>query len=187
MKVTASLKNYGRPARKMRDLIAPIKGLSVEKALNQLAVISRYGARDLEKLIKSAVANAKNNYNLKEESLRVIDLIVDGGTVLKRWMPRAYGNANRILKRSCHLEVVLEGEEMKKKFLKKAEKGASKKENLSMKGKEDEGELLDSEKKKSVKEEISKNWQEDKEELKEDRKVLVNQNRGKKVFRRKSF
>ena len=187
MKVTASLKNYGRPARKMRDLIALVKGLSAKEALSQLATVSRYGARDLEKLIKSAVANAKNNHNLKEESLVVVDLAIDGGAVLKRWMPRAYGNANRILKRSCHLEVVLEGEEAK------AVKKSAKQEDKTKKQNKDAGKIEKA--KEEVSEAGNKNgeeektgWQkEEKEGLKEEKKVKGGQNWSKKVFRRKSF
>ena len=177
MKVTASLKNYGRPARKMRDLIALVKGLKVNKALSQLAVVSRYGARDLEVLIKSAVANAKNNHSLSEENLRVVDLVIDSGTPLKRWMPRAYGNANRILKRTCRLEVVLEGEELK------AKKATEKKVAKKVRGKEKPDSLT----KEEDKVEGKKGWQEEKEELKEEKKLKGGQNWAKKVFRRKSF
>lgn len=180
MKVTASLKNYGRPARKMRDLIAVVKGLKTSEALSQLMVVSRYGARDLEKLIQSAIANAKNNFNLDEKSLKVVGLIIDGGTVLKRWMPRAYGNANRILKRTCTLEVILEGEPLKavKKSAKKESKKEDKKEETPAKTEEEK------------KEPEKKAWQEEEKEdlLKEDKKIAgAGQNWSKKVFRRKSF
>lgn len=179
MKVTASLKNYGRPARKMRDLISPIKGLPVKKALAQLKTISRYGARDLEILIKSALANAKNNYNLDGDSLIVEDLIIDNGTVLKRWMPRAYGNANRILKRTCSLTVVLDGVELKsiKKKVKNVEtvkKEEKKSVEKEVKNKED---AIEKEK------DVNKKWQEEKSE----KKVISGQSWAKKVFRRKSF
>jgi len=184
MKVTASLKNYGRPARKMRDLIVLVKGLKASQALSQLAVVSRYGARDLETLIKSAIANAKNNYNLDEKSLKVTGLVVDGGTVLKRWMPRAYGNANRILKRTCSLEVILEGDELK--TVKRVVKKDSKKEENKKEQKE-ETTKTDEPAKKPEKKPV---WSEEEKEdlLKEDKKVVGGgQNWAKKVFRRKSF
>lgn len=179
MKVTASLKNYGRPARKMRDLILPIKGLPVEKALAQLKTISRYGARDLEVLIKSAVANAKNNNNLDGSSLIVEDLIIDSGTVLKRWMPRAYGNANRILKRTCSLTVVLDGVELKN-IKKKIEKVKSlKKEEKDLVDREAKDKEVSTEEEKIA----DKKWQEEKDK----KKIGSGQNWAKKFFRRKSF
>lgn len=182
MKVTASLKNYGRPARKMRDLVGLVKGLKTDQALSQLMAVSRYGARDLEVLIKSAVANAKNNHNLSEESLRVVDLIIDGGTMLKRWMPRAYGNANRILKRTCQVTVVLEGEELK--VSKKGAKKVQKEEAATSKTEETQP-TKEANKEESA--EDKKTWQENKEDSKEENKLKGGQNWAKKVFRRKSF
>ncbi len=103
MKVQVRLNNYRRSASKVRELIPVIKGLDVSQAENQLRVLAKGSAPDMLKLLLSAVAAAKNDFNLKEKDLIVDNIMVQEGKTMKRWRARAYGRANQILKRSCHV------------------------------------------------------------------------------------
>ena len=103
MKVQVRLNNYRRSASKVRELIPVIKGLDVDQAENQLRALTKGSAPDMLKLLLSAVATAKNDFNLREEDLFVENVMVQEGKTMKRWRARAYGRANQILKRSCHI------------------------------------------------------------------------------------
>ena len=92
-------------ARLVADLV---RGKDVETAINTLRFMPKKGARILRKVIESAVANASQNDAIDVDTLYIKKLYVDGGPMLKRIMPRAQGRANRILKRSSHITVVLE-------------------------------------------------------------------------------
>ena len=108
MKIQVRLNNYRRSARKVREAIPVIKGLKVERALNQLEVMQKGSAYDLKKLLASAIATAKNDFNLEEKNLIVGEVMVQEGKTLKRWRARAYGRANQILKRTCHVLLTVE-------------------------------------------------------------------------------
>lgn len=116
--------------RKVRLLIDLIRGLSVEEAKAQLRYSKKDAAGAVLKLLNSAVANALNNYNAKEETLVVKEAYVDGGPILKRWRPRAFGRASAIKKRTSHVTIVLTGEapEQKKKEVKNKEQETKKEE-----------------------------------------------------------
>ncbi len=107
MKVQVRLNNYRRSASKVRRVANVIKGLPVGQAENQLTVLQNGSSEDLRKLLLSGVAAAKNNFQLDENTLFVENLVVQEGRVLKRWRPRAYGRAARILKRTCHVVLTL--------------------------------------------------------------------------------
>ena len=92
-------------ARLVADLV---RGKNVETAINTLRFMPKKGARILRKVIESAVANASQNEAIDVDTLYIKQLFVDGGPMLKRIMPRAQGRANRILKRSSHITVVLD-------------------------------------------------------------------------------
>ena len=92
-------------ARLVADLV---RGKDVESAINTLRFMPKKGARILRKVIESAVANASQNEAIDVDTLYIKQLFVDGGPMLKRIMPRAQGRANRILKRSSHITVVLD-------------------------------------------------------------------------------
>ncbi len=115
MQVKASLDKYRRSAKKIREIVPVIVGKNVSEAVFQLENVCKGYAEDVKKLILSAVANAKNNHNLKEEGLVLKSLIVDEKPVMKRWMPRAHGRAARILKRTSRIEVIIEDLEVNKK------------------------------------------------------------------------
>lgn len=103
---TAKL-NYLRIApRKTRSVADLIRGLSVNDAEAQLLVQRRRPAKALLKLLRSAVANAKNN-KLNSDHLFVAEIRVDGGPMLKRYLPRARGSASPIQKKMSHVTLTL--------------------------------------------------------------------------------
>src|SRR6476659_6183171 len=95
------------PARKARLVTDHIRGRSVPEARTVLAFTQRAAAREIEKVLRSAVANAEANHNLDGDDLVVSSVYVDEGPVLKRWRARARGRAARIHKPTCHITVKL--------------------------------------------------------------------------------
>ena len=93
--------------RKARLVADQIRGLPVEEARTLLAFSSRGAARDLLRLLDSAAANAEANHELVADDLRIAEIRVDEGPILKRWRARARGRATRIEKKTCHMSVVL--------------------------------------------------------------------------------
>jgi ribosomal protein L22 len=93
--------------RKARLVADQVRGLPVEEARSQLQFSTRGAARDIAKLIDSAAANAEANHDLVADELRVADIRVDEGPVLRRWRARARGRATRIEKRTSHVSVAL--------------------------------------------------------------------------------
>lgn len=112
------LKNYRQSPRKVRLVADLIRGKKVSDALQELAFASKRAGGPIAKLIESAVANAKNNFNVREENLVIKDIQVNKGIVLKRIMPRAQGSASRINKRTSHISITLEEREPKAKMKK---------------------------------------------------------------------
>ena len=84
-----------------------MQGLPVAEALRMVDLNERKAAFHVAKTLKSAIANAENNAKLSVDDLRVKEAVVDNGPMLKRFRPRARGGASRILKRTCHIKVVL--------------------------------------------------------------------------------
>ncbi len=95
---------------KVREVTREIQGLPVSAALDVLAFTPKKAAFLIGKTLKSAIANAENNANLKPDGLVVKEAIVGEGPTLKRIMPRARGSASRILKRTSHIRIVLSDE-----------------------------------------------------------------------------
>ena len=95
---------------KVREVTREIQGLPVSAALDVLAFTPKKAAFLIGKTLKSAIANAENNANLKPGGLVVKEAIVGEGPTLKRIMPRARGSASRILKRTSHIRIVLSDE-----------------------------------------------------------------------------
>ena len=112
--------------RKVRILADLLIGKSAAEAIVQLEQSRRTAARPLLKLLQSAIANAKHNYESDESSLMVKQITVDGGPILYRWMPRAMGRATPIRKRTAHIVLTLTGE-VKEKKTEKTEKKTLKK------------------------------------------------------------
>lgn len=102
------MKNIRMAPRKVRLVANMIKGLSASRAIAQLTFFTRKPAPLILKLIKSAVANAKHNFEIEENNLFVKSIVVEGGATLKRWLPRAMGRASAIRKRTCSVKLILE-------------------------------------------------------------------------------
>ena len=95
-------------ARKVRPLATMIRGKYADDALDMLKYQPERGARMLEKVIRSALGNAEDRRARGIQALRIIDVRVDGGPMLKRIRPRARGMAHVIKRRSAHISVELE-------------------------------------------------------------------------------
>jgi len=95
---------------KAREVTREIQGLPVSAALDLLTFTPKKAAFLIGKTLKSAIANAENNANLKPDGLVVKEAIVGEGPTLKRIMARARGSASRILKRTSHIRIVLSDE-----------------------------------------------------------------------------
>jgi large subunit ribosomal protein L22 len=93
--------------QKARVVLKHIRGRSVPEARTVLAFTPRAAARQIERVLRSAVANAEENHGLVGDELVVTAAFADEGPVLKRWKPRARGRVGRIRKPTCHITVVL--------------------------------------------------------------------------------
>jgi large subunit ribosomal protein L22 len=121
---------------KVREVTREIQGLPVSAALDLLTFTPKKAAFLISKTLKSAIANAENNANLKPDGLVVKEATVGEGPTFKRIMARARGSASRILKRTSHIRIVLSDEipietREKRKAKQKAEKKSAKKETKS--------------------------------------------------------
>jgi large subunit ribosomal protein L22 len=105
--VRAEARYVGISARKARLVLDHIRGRSVPEARTILAFTSRVAARDIEKVLASAVANAEANHGLDGDNLILEAAFADEGPTLKRWRARARGRVNRIRKRSCHITIAV--------------------------------------------------------------------------------
>lgn len=107
MEIKASLNNLRMSPRKARLVLDVVRGLSVEKALEQLQFINKLASEPILKLVNSGIANAEHNFNLEKNNLFIKEIKADGGMTIKRWMPRAHGRATTLRNRSCHITLVL--------------------------------------------------------------------------------
>ena len=105
--VRATAKYVRVAPRKARLVVDQIRNQSVEKALELLQFNQRAAAVPVEKVLRSAVANAENNHGLRGADLVIVRAYVDEGPTLKRFRPRAKGSASRINKRTSHITVVV--------------------------------------------------------------------------------
>ena len=106
--VRAQAKWVRTSARKARLVAEHIRGRPVAEARAVLAFTPRAAAREMEKVLRSAVANAEANHGMHGDDLIVHAAYVDEGPTLKRWRARARGRVARIRKRTCHITVILE-------------------------------------------------------------------------------
>ena len=100
-------KNVRITPRKARLVMDLVRGKSVKEALGLLANTNKAASEPVAKLIKSAAANAVNNFGMDEDSLYIAEIWANDGLRMKRYLPRAKGSASGLVKRSCHLTVVL--------------------------------------------------------------------------------
>ena len=94
-------------ARKARLVLDLIRGRTVPEARTVLAFTPRAAAREIDRVLASAVANAESAHGLDGDELVVLEAYADEGPTLKRWRARARGRVNRIKKRTCHITVVV--------------------------------------------------------------------------------
>src|SRR3712207_2361641 len=107
IEVRAEAKWVRLSARKARVVLEHIRGRSVPEARTILAFTQRAAAVEIEKVLRSAVANAEANHGLAGDELIVSAAYADEGPTLKRWRARARGRVARIRKRTCHITVKL--------------------------------------------------------------------------------
>jgi large subunit ribosomal protein L22 len=107
MNITAKLNDYRQSPRKVRLVAGLICGKKVETAIDLLTVTIKRASDPMIGLLRSAIANAKNNFSLNIEDLYVKSLTVDNGAILYRRMPRARGVAYPIRKRVSHITLIL--------------------------------------------------------------------------------
>ena len=111
-------------AFKAREVTREIQGLPVSAALDVLAFTPKKAAILVNQTLKSAIANAENNANLKVDGLVVKEAVVGEGPTFKRMKTRARGSGARILKRTSHIRIILTDEKAEKAEQKKEEKEA---------------------------------------------------------------
>jgi|SRR6516165_4168177 large subunit ribosomal protein L22 len=120
---------------KVREVTREIQGVPVSAALDILAFTPKKAAFLINKTLRSAIANAENNANLKADGLVVKEAVVGEGPTFKRIMTRARGSGARILKRTSHIRIVLTDEKTEKSEQKTEEKVAAADEKTPKKAK----------------------------------------------------
>src|SRR3989344_548760 len=108
MEVRATTKFVRMSPQKLREIVDAIKHLSPQEALTVLRQTNKKGAFFIGKTIQTALSNAKNNLQLKEEALRFKQIEISEGPVFKRYQPVSRGRAHGIKKRTSHIHIVLE-------------------------------------------------------------------------------
>ncbi len=102
---TAKLSHVRIAPRKLRVVANTIRGQKVASAINNLRFLNRAGSRELFKLLVSAVANAEDQGDVDVDDLIVKTIMVDQGSTLRRWRPRAQGRSTKIQKKTSHVFV----------------------------------------------------------------------------------
>lgn len=111
MKVRAVAKDVGISPHKARLVVDMVRGRKIDEALTVLSFSATPTAKAVAKLIKSAVANAENNFQMSPAELRITEIFADPGHTLKRFRPQSRGRASPILKRSSNITVFVTEEE----------------------------------------------------------------------------
>ena len=111
MEVKAVAKNTGLPASKVRPLADMVRGKSVDEALNLLQYTRTPKAKYLAKLVKSAAANAENNFQMEPGDLKIVKIWVDVAASMRRYKARSRGRASPIRKHSSHITVIVAEQE----------------------------------------------------------------------------
>ncbi len=183
MPITAKLRYLRIAPRKVRMVADLIKGKTARQAQTILTFISKRAAEPFLKLLKSALANAKNNFQIEEAGLYISKILTDEGPKHKRWRARARGRAAEIQKKTSHISLVLDtiqGEKPRKtrKAIKiKKAKEAEKKQSSFKVSKSPEGILKTEEKKPGLRA----------KRIFFDPRIKKTKRVTKKVFRRKAF
>ena len=112
METSAVLRSVRLSPQKGRLVADQVRSLEVDKALNILKFSPKKGARIIQKVVESAIANAEHNDGADIDELKITRILVEQGPVFKRFRPRAKGRASKILKPTCHIFVTV-GDESK--------------------------------------------------------------------------
>ena len=107
MEAKAVAKYIRMSPRKVRQVVNLVRGKDVDEALTILKFTPKSASEVVSKVVKSAAANAENNFNMDKDDLYVAVAYVDPGPTMKRLLPRLRGMADRILKRTCHVTVIV--------------------------------------------------------------------------------
>jgi len=134
MQIRAIYRGARISAFKCREVTREIQGLPVSAALDVLTFTPRKAARLVEKTLRSAIANAENNNDLRAERLVVEEAVVGEGSTIKRFRPKARGSAGPIRKRTSHISITLT-DEVEIKPSRAAKKAASRKKSTAPKAK----------------------------------------------------
>jgi large subunit ribosomal protein L22 len=105
MKIKAVAKDVGVSPRKVRLVVNMVRGKKVAEALAILNLLPTPAAKAVAKLIKSAAANAENNFQMSPADLKITDILADQGHTLKRFRPQSRGRISPILKRSSRITI----------------------------------------------------------------------------------
>jgi large subunit ribosomal protein L22 len=111
MKVKAISKDVGIPPQKVRLVVDLVRGKKVEDALSMLKFVTSPAAEAVAKTIKSAAANAENNYQMTPADLKVVEIWADEARMQKRYRPQSRGRISPILKRASHIVVFVDEKE----------------------------------------------------------------------------
>jgi len=111
MEVKAISKNIGTSPRKLRLIADLVRGKKVDQALTILKFLPSPSAQSVAKAVKSAAANAENNYEMTPSDLKITKILIDEGRTMKRFRAGPRGRVKPILKRSSHITVIVKEEE----------------------------------------------------------------------------
>lgn len=111
MEVKAFGRDLKASPKKLRLVLDEIRGKRVDEAMSLLRFMPTPHARLVAKVVRSAVANAENNYNMDARALRIVQAYAGDGLRFKRFIPRARGRADRMLRRRCNLTIIVDEEE----------------------------------------------------------------------------
>ena len=179
MKVNAKLNNLRIAPRKSKLVADLIKGLDVLEALDQLEAHVKRTSPHMKKLLLSAIDNAQNNFGLDKNNLYVFEARIGAGPTMKRWMPKAFGRAGEILKRTSKIEIILE-ERVEGKNRKTKEEMEAEMKKREKERKKEEKEQKETQE-KSSKDSDKKGGEE------RAKKETPNKGWAKKIFQRKSM
>jgi large subunit ribosomal protein L22 len=112
MEVKAVAKDTRISPRKIRPIVDVVRGKKVDEALDILKFAPSPLARVVAKVVKSAAANAENNFQMTPSDLRIVNILADEAQSMKRFRPQARGRASRIVKRSSHITVIVAEKEV---------------------------------------------------------------------------
>lgn len=111
MEVKSIAKDVRISPYKVRFVVDMVRGRMVDEALNILKFAPTPAARAVAKVVKSAAANAENNYQMSTAQLKIVGIYADEARSMKRFRPQARGRANQVLKRASHITVIIEEQE----------------------------------------------------------------------------